>query len=221
MKNKSLMNLSLAATASLAAAMSFIVIANNHENVNLVRSQNGETTIIINGSNIVRNYCYASYQSGITYQRSFWQLRNPGNYVMMSNNSYVGGAFGGDHVYTNEVTDEGKGYAVNIELTKTGTYQYYFDQEKQNEIYRPSVSNLSKIEITLGEGHNVPFYNKYGIYHVVEEEENNKLIITLNENKQWSNDFYPFSISGEDSVAGKKIVIDEIALTYSCDDMAV
>ena len=225
MKNKSLMNLSLVATASLAAAMSFIVIANNHTNVSLVRSQNVETRLVLNGSNIAENQCYFLNKNNNKLYLSdhfvFWQLRNQGNYVMMNNQCYSGGIFGGDHLFTAQVTTAGAGYAVFIEITKTAnSYLCYFDSEGQREIYRPSVSNLSKIEITIGEGHNIPFYNPDNNYIV--EEDGNKITVTVNTEKwnaKWLDDLYLFNVSGEASTTDKKMVIDEIALTYTCDDV--
>ena len=67
----------------------------------------------MNKDNIYSNVSYDSEGRG-TNQYAYFQMKYPGNYVVLDNYSNNAGSFGGDHLFECLCTNEGYTYRVRI-----------------------------------------------------------------------------------------------------------
>ena len=215
MKHKSLLNLSLAATASLAATMSFIVIANNHTNVNLVRSDDQETLkVILNKDTIFSNLAYQE-NGNPTTEYAFFKMKYEGNYVALDNYSYRGGVFGGNHLYENICDEVGGGYRLKLHLENSQTNVLYFDQEKTQKVNCPTFQNILKVEMWLGAENEMPLIPSELPGYTVTQDPGDANHYTITKST-WGESITLLGTTIDSTYVGKKMVMDQVVITYSC-----
>ena len=163
MNGKTLAKISLVGLSCLAVTASFIALS-NHSKFNLIRSTAQQDPVVMTKDNFYQIGCYDD-TSWISRQFAFFQLRNPGNYVMLNNYSSKGGTFGDGHIFSNTVVSN---YTCDITLqVDPWGSGWYFDEGRTRPTYCPGFAKLTKVVVTLGEGHTLPFdSSKFSRYYV-------------------------------------------------------
>ena len=217
MKSKSLINIALIGASCIAVSVSFVVGSKAHQDdFSLVRSQEREYTIVMNKNTLRQVGCY--FENGRFYGGYiFFPLKNSGNYTLLNDYTDAPQAvYGGDHLYSQNISEVGTRYCVMIDVTGHRDANYYFDEGLTQKINLPGFDTLTKIEVTFNSESDIQMERtpKYK-YDIVQD--GNKWTITKGskiDSEAYA--FLDFNATQEDHDNNRKVIIDEIALTYTC-----
>lgn len=219
MKSKSLINIALIGASCIAVSVSFVVGSKAHQDdFSLVRSQEREYTIFMNKNTLRQVGCYFGDSTRLYKSYIFFPLTNSGNYTLL--NDYTDGSqavFGGDHLYSQNINTLNRRYCVMIDVTGHRNADYYFDAEHTQKIKLPGFDTLTKIEVTFNSESDIQMERnpKYSTYKV--DQNVNKWTITEGSKiDSESYAFLDFKCTQEDIDNNRKVIVDEIALTYTC-----
>ena len=227
MNSKKLITMSLVGLSCLAVTASFIALS-NHNVIRPVQSESQSRTVIMNNNTFYQKYFY--YPNG---QRNgsyaFFELDRPGSYAPVMDFSYTSQAyFGNGHLYVCPTTEAGVRIGFHIDINSLGEdyhpetgKEIYFDQALTRRIYMPTFSNITQIEVTLGEENTIPFdVEKERI-----ESDNDADVEKINDKKYILTNiasnltFLPLVsiIATQEQVNQHlKLVIDQVIITYTC-----
>ena len=218
MKSKSLINIALIGASCIAVSVSFVVGSKAHQDdFSLVHSQESEYRIVLNKNTLYQVGCYIGDSTSLYKGYIFFPLTNSGNYTLL--NDYTDGSqavFGGDHLYSQNINTLNRRYCVMIDVIGHRNKDYYFDAEHTQKIKLPGFDTLTKIEVTFNSESDIQMERtpKYK-YDIVQD--GNKWTITKGSKiDSESYAFLDFNCTQEDIDNNRKVIVDEIALTYTC-----
>ena len=226
MKSKSLINIALIGASCIAVSVSFVVGSKAHQDdFSLVRSQGNEYTLIMNKSTLYSSSYYEE-DSNVCYRRcAFFPMSYPGNYAALYNNSWEGVSpwDNADHLFYYELPENlGVTSSCMLNISDVGTHAattpIYFDRNHTQKITVPNFSKLTKIQFTTGTGNTVAFNKSFYDNGETFDISGNTITINMGSTNYDHYSKIPLleissSTSGD---VDKKIVIDEVVLTYTC-----
>ena len=218
MKEKKLISagLLLSRVTCLTVVMAGSSLSNN-QTFNVVRSTSGEYTLIMNKDTLYPGYIYNSNGNRVR-QYAIFQMNNPGNYAAINDYSYFLRTFGGEHLYTNTISEADKGIDFRIDITKMRALSYYFDSAKQRKIYTPGFSNgLNEIVMTLSNDNEIPFDKN--IFRSGEKVTQKGNVVTITSISKTREDISLFNFTTTSDQVNKKIIIDQVVLRYTCESV--
>lgn len=217
MKKKLLISASVATVSSLAVLVTAAVGARNNETFKVARSEEKTRTIYMNKDTLITRQCYRDDGVFIS-SYGFFQLENPGSYTAFMSATYFSSTIGGNHLYeTPTFTSTGKGVGFAIDIHGLSDDNYYFDSGKQQKINYPGFNNITQIEFVLAKENTsridedrITGYNKSTLTH----EEDSKTYTITNIPRNINTYYITYNTTNDD--IGKKLVIDEVRISYVC-----
>ena len=218
MNKRKFFGLSIVASACLAISLSVVAMSKQND-VKMVRSGAMQYNITWTKDDIYASTSYRNNDSYSTNIYAFFQLKYPGTYGVISNESYNGGTYGGDHLYSNIAITEGARYSVSLDVDgfAGAGWHFWLDKQHEHEIYTPGFVTLTKIQYTLGTDCNVPYDTSY--YRNINKVTKEGNVITLEDSNICAKvtGILLLDVIPDHESAGKlKLSIDSISLTYTC-----